>query len=184
MKLLSHILNRLHVKLEFPSVFVTDWKRKLLSEIEAQQAADVPLTDIVRYLDQQCAQLHRKAEGLGKGAVHSDRQLNAHTATMKRAQFIDQQRGQLYQVMVGRNLKGQELERAGQVDEAIVLYEANLRDQFDDAYPYDRLRIIYTRRQDYRNAIRACRAYLSLPDGTVGHDKARFRYQLEKLLAR
>lgn len=65
-------------------------------------------------------------------------------------------------VMVDRNLKGKELEKRGKIDQAIPLYEANLVDRFGGTHPYERLRIIYTKRQDYRNAIRVCQAYIDL----------------------
>lgn len=65
-------------------------------------------------------------------------------------------------VMVDRNLKGKDLEKRGKIDQAIPLYEANLVDRFGGTHPYERLRIIYTKRQDYRNAIRVCQAYIDL----------------------
>jgi hypothetical protein len=63
-------------------------------------------------------------------------------------------------ILVDRNLKGRELERAGQQDRAIVLYEANIVDRFDGSHPYDRLRVIYGRRRQYEDVIRVCRAYI------------------------
>lgn len=53
-----------------------------------------------------------------------------------------------------RNEKGTELEKAGRIDEAIQLYEANVADQFMGSHPYKRLRVIYGKRKDYRNALR------------------------------
>ena len=55
-----------------------------------------------------------------------------------------------------------ELEKQGRVDEAIVLYEANLKDKSVAGHPYERLRIIYSRQKDYANAIRACQAFVEL----------------------
>lgn len=55
---------------------------------------------------------------------------------------------------VDRNLKGRELERAGRVDEAIPLYEANLADGFLAPGPYNRLAIIYRRQKRFEEEIR------------------------------
>ncbi len=65
-------------------------------------------------------------------------------------------------VMVQRNLDGKALEKEGRIDEAISLYEANIQDKFVGSHPYERLRIIYTKRQDYPNAIRVCQAFIDL----------------------
>ena len=86
----------------------------------------------------------------------------------------------LFNVMVERNLQGKALEQANNVDAAIRLYEANLQDQFRGSHPYERLRIIYTQRKDYPNAIRACQAFLKLP-GQEGSKRSRFKEHLAKL---
>ena len=48
----------------------------------------------------------------------------------------------LYQ-QLGRNLKGFGLERNGRKDEAIRLYEENVKENFEGTYPYARLARIY-----------------------------------------
>jgi len=53
-----------------------------------------------------------------------------------------------------RNLEGIELEKEGRVDEAIQLYEANIRENFDGNHPYDRLAIIYRKRKEIGEEIR------------------------------
>jgi hypothetical protein len=64
-------------------------------------------------------------------------------------------------MVVDRNLKGKEYEKAGEEGKAIRLYEANVRDCFDGSHPYERLRIIYTYKKKYKDAIRVCDAYIS-----------------------
>jgi hypothetical protein len=85
-------------------------------------------------------------------------------------------------VMVDRNLKGRDLEAQGREEPALVLYEANLQDFSSGTHPYDRLRIIYTRRAWYTDAIRACDTYLALPDRPAGQDKPHFQKHRDKLL--
>ena len=70
----------------------------------------------------------------------------------------------LLDVMVDRNLNGKTLETQGEVDKAIALYEENVSDLFDGDYPYDRLRVIYTKRNQLAEAIRVCRAYIEIDD--------------------
>jgi tetratricopeptide (TPR) repeat protein len=70
----------------------------------------------------------------------------------------------LLDVMVDRNLNGKTLETQGEVDKAIALYEENVADLFDGSHPYDRLRVIYTKRNQLAEAIRVCRAYIEIDD--------------------
>lgn len=52
------------------------------------------------------------------------------------------------------NQKGIEYERNGDIDNAIICYEENLKDEFEGAHPYKRLAIIYRGKKDYTNEIR------------------------------
>ncbi|MEI8366758.1 MAG: hypothetical protein WCF65_10120, partial [Parachlamydiaceae bacterium] len=62
--------------------------------------------------------------------------------------------------VVDRNLKGIEYEKAGKEAAAIKLYEANVADEFDGSHPYERLRIIYTGKKKYKDAMRVCGAFI------------------------
>ncbi len=53
-----------------------------------------------------------------------------------------------------RNLKGIELEKKGNVDEAIEIYEKLAKEGFDGSHPYNRLAIIYRRQKQYDEEIR------------------------------
>lgn len=64
-------------------------------------------------------------------------------------------------IMVNRNLDGIDLENAGNVADAVKLYEANVRDGFDGSHPYERLRVIYSREKRFEDAIRVCEAFIS-----------------------
>lgn len=82
--------------------------------------------------------------------------------------------------LVDRNLKGTQLEKNGQEDKAIALYEANISDHFDGSHPYNRLRVLYKNRGDYVNAIRVCEAYIN----NGGSDRKlceSFRVEIAKL---
>lgn len=65
-------------------------------------------------------------------------------------------------IIVERNLTGKSLEKELKVDEAILLYENNIADFSDTPFPYDRLRIIYSKRKQYNDAIRVCQAYIDM----------------------
>lgn len=55
---------------------------------------------------------------------------------------------------VDRNLKGIELEKDGFLDNAMELYELNIKGGFGGNHPYDRLAIIYRKRKQYTEEIR------------------------------
>jgi len=70
----------------------------------------------------------------------------------------------LLDIMVDRNLRGKTLEAQGEEDKAILLYEENVSDLFGGDYPYDRLRVIYTKRKQLTEAIRVCRTFIEITD--------------------
>jgi len=57
-------------------------------------------------------------------------------------------------IIVERNLKGKELEKQGDIEEAIQLYEQNVSDEADTPFPYNRLVIIYRRQKRLDDEIR------------------------------
>jgi tetratricopeptide (TPR) repeat protein len=59
-----------------------------------------------------------------------------------------------YNRQVQRNLTGIKLEKLDRVDEAIRLYEANVRENFDGSHPYNRLAVIYRKRKQIDDEIR------------------------------
>jgi len=67
--------------------------------------------------------------------------------------FYADKDGQL-SIQVFRNLEGIRLEKEGQIDMAIELYEANIRENFEGSHPYDRLAIIYRKRKQIDDEIR------------------------------
>lgn len=62
-------------------------------------------------------------------------------------------------VMIVEDNRARELENQGQVDEAIAIYENLVKHRYPHPSPYERLRILYSKRKDYRKAIRACKAF-------------------------
>lgn len=63
-----------------------------------------------------------------------------------------------------RNLKGQELEKAGDIEQAILLYEKNVDLGSAAPFPYTRLSLIYAKKKDYDNVIRILRLLLSIKE--------------------
>ena len=55
---------------------------------------------------------------------------------------------------VERNLRGIELKKAGKVEEAIELYEQNIKENFIGSHPYDELAIIYRKQKRIDDEIR------------------------------
>lgn len=55
--------------------------------------------------------------------------------------------------MEENNLRGKELEDAGDIKSAITFYEYNVKHRFDGNFPYDRLAIIYRKQKEYGKEI-------------------------------
>lgn len=75
---------------------------------------------------------------------------------------------------------GKALEMAGQIDEAVACYETAVANQVPNRFPYEHLRVIYVRRQQYDDARRVCQTAVQNPfidEKTQAH----FRAWVEKL---
>jgi len=56
--------------------------------------------------------------------------------------------------LVWMNQKGIKLEKENKTDQAIMLYESVIEQNFEGNHPYDRLAIIYRRLKEYDSEIR------------------------------
>ena len=85
---------------------------------------------------------------------------------------------------VERNIKGQELEKRGYIEDAIQFYQANVRDGFDGNHPYDRLAVISRRRRDYAEEVAVLERAVSVFEGLAGSPRADVAPKLERFRAR
>ena len=76
--------------------------------------------------------------------------------------------------MLLKSHEAQDLERDGKVDEAISIYELLVKYKYPHPGPYERLRILYSKRKRYRDAIKVCRAFISV------HKKVGYSEQAQK----
>lgn len=90
-------------------------------------------------------------------------------------------------MQVFRNLEGIRLEKEGQVDMAIELYEANISENFEGSHPYDRLAIIYRKRKQIDDEIRVLEKAIWVYENVASKARSdrlpkleRFRQRLEK----
>ena len=87
-------------------------------------------------------------------------------------------------IIVERNLKGQQLEKQGDIQGAIRLYEQNVADKADVPFPYNRLAIIYRKQKRVDDEIRilekAIKAYKEIEQNRKWQEqllKAREKFQ-------
>jgi hypothetical protein len=92
------------------------------------------------------------------------------------------------EIQVNRNLKGIELEKVGKVDQAIILYEMNINENFEGNHPYDRLTIIYRKRKLYDDEVRVLEKAIKVFDKVVSNGRQdgppklkRFKERLKKV---
>lgn len=161
-----------------------NFKTRVHQWAQDQIANGVPRQDIVN-------QLYKSTSAVVQDNDAFINQMRAHMqgkgpmpTPHLQVQAYNQIADQIFSVMVNRNLKGREYEKAGNVSAAVRLYEANVQDHFDGTHPYDRLRIICTRQKRYDDAICVCEAYLALPDREQGQNKPHFQHHLERLQAK
>jgi tetratricopeptide (TPR) repeat protein len=89
--------------------------------------------------------------------------------------------------LVNRNLKGAGLEKEFKIDEAIELYEKNIKEEFDGNYPYERLAIIYSKKGLLEDEIRVLEKAVWVFENIVYKGRSdrlpkldRFKKRLEK----
>ncbi len=66
-----------------------------------------------------------------------------------------------FELLAERNERALHWEVVGDLTKAMILYEANVADCFNNLLPYERLRIIYTDWRWYDDALRVCESYLA-----------------------
>ncbi len=69
---------------------------------------------------------------------------------------------EILDIMVDKNNKGIELEKKGDIESAIKLYEQNVAEEFFGTHPYDRLTIIYRRRKQHDDEIRILKRKIAI----------------------
>jgi len=88
---------------------------------------------------------------------------------------------------VERNLKGIQFEKDEQIDKAIKLYERNVEENFEGNHPYDRLAVIYRKRNQIGEEIRVLQKAIWVFENVVPQERVdrlpklqKFRKRLEK----
>jgi len=89
-----------------------------------------------------------------------------------------------FQQQVQKNLRGIELEKGGQVDQAIELYERNVAENFEGSHPYNRLAIIYRKRKQIDDEIRVLKKAIWVFENVVYKDRGDRLPKLEKFKKR
>ncbi|HER23847.1 MAG TPA: hypothetical protein ENO17_02145 [Candidatus Atribacteria bacterium] len=89
--------------------------------------------------------------------------------------------------IVNRNLKGIEFEKEGKIDEAIKLYEKNIKEEFEGSHPYERLAIVYSKKGSLEDEIRVLEKAVWVFENIVYKGRSdrlpkldRFKKRLEK----
>ena len=85
---------------------------------------------------------------------------------------------------VERNLEGIKLEKKGETDKAIVLYEKNLKENFEGSHPYNRLAIIYRKRGQIEEEIKVLEKAIYLYENIVYKARVDRLVKLEKFKER
>lgn len=116
------------------------------------------------------AALNRKITAIRVSELPLQRQVAALTALGRNVEHPDEalcirsHADFVADVMDNRNFEASRLEGEGETAQAIALYEANLRDGFKGAYPYERLRALYAAAGRLEDALRVCQALLDHAD--------------------
>jgi tetratricopeptide (TPR) repeat protein len=83
-----------------------------------------------------------------------------------------------------RNLKAIQLEKEGNVEEAIKLYEQSIKENFDGNHPYDRLAIIYRKQGKKEDEIRVLNHAIYVFENIVYSERGDRVPKLEKFKKR
>ncbi|MDN5200172.1 hypothetical protein QQ008_02340 [Fulvivirgaceae bacterium BMA10] len=81
-------------------------------------------------------------------------------------------------VQVKRNFQGAELEKQGRINEAIVLYQANIKEHFDGAHPYKRLASIYHNQMKYHEEVKVLNKAVYVYKNVVSRERTDWESKL------
>lgn len=94
---------------------------------------------------------------------------------------------QQFDKQVERNLRGIELQKTGNIEQAIKLYEQNIKENFEGSHPYNALAVIYRQRKQINDEIRVLEKAVFVFDKIVYNLRAdkspkliKFRERLRK----
>ena len=85
---------------------------------------------------------------------------------------------------VERNLKGIEFEKGVQIDKAIEMYEINMEEKFEGNHPYDRLAIIYRKRNQIHDEVRVLEKAIWVFENVVYEERGDRLPKLQKFMKR
>ena len=101
-------------------------------------------------------------------------------ASMETKLRKEAEREQLIKACAERNNKGIALEKSGNIDEAVALYEENIKPGcYPAMHSFDRLLVIYRRDGDLKNELRVCKLAVSVFKGVN-----KYQDRLVKILAK
>lgn len=81
---------------------------------------------------------------------------------------------------IDRNLRGRNLEKQGNITTAIELYELNVAYGFEGDFPYNRLRVIYSKQRRYSDVIRVLEKAIDVFDRKISPTRPDRLPKLEK----
>lgn len=81
---------------------------------------------------------------------------------------------------VDKNFLGMSCEKAGEIDRAVLCYEACIRNSFDGNHPYDRLLAIYRKRKDAENELRVIRKAIKIFEKAASTGRSDGQAKLQK----
>ncbi|EHQ36280.1 hypothetical protein Metlim_2219 [Methanoplanus limicola DSM 2279] len=89
-----------------------------------------------------------------------------------------------FKIQVERNLKGRELEKNGDAEGAVLLYEENIAEGFEGNFPYERLAIIYRKKKEYSEEIRVLKRAIFVFENYASKERSDLIPKLEKFKER
>ena len=86
--------------------------------------------------------------------------------------------------LIDTNLKAVDLEKSGNIERAVKLYEFVIKHNFIGNGPYDRLSIIYRKNKDFKNEIRVLKKAIHVFENVVYKGRSDRLPKLEKFKTR
>jgi hypothetical protein len=91
---------------------------------------------------------------LGRRCKQIELKLDKLSISDSKWESLYQEQCTIQKILADRNLKGKQLEKEGNLDAAIKLYEQNIYDEDEGQHPYTRLAIIYRKQARIDEEIR------------------------------
>ncbi|NMM62756.1 DUF4236 domain-containing protein [Clostridium sp. P21] len=141
-------------------------RQRMFVAISAYNLQRLKLHKAEKYMQKAKKALDNKLIYELKEDIDNAKFINSHKNSFKKKCKLIEYKDIIFSKQIKRNLKARELEKQGDINNAVKLYELNVKEGFSEIEPYERLVSLYRKQKKYSDEIRIINRTLELFENT------------------